>query len=178
MCADTLFYNLTVRFCAFSPATRHSKTFSTAIDQERKISGYNQCLSAWTEERDVALIHVKGGPRRGEEGMFPPGFLLAVGGNVAEDPEQEVPLQDGVKGGGDDDVAALLQVHALEHAAGVDVGAARHLLLGRVHPVRPVELHLRTHTQGETHTHTHTETHTRTHTQMQTHTHKHKMKYV
>lgn len=48
----------------------------------------------------------------------------------------------GVKSGGDDDVAAFLQVCPQEDAAGVDVDGAGHLLLQRVHPVVPIQLHL------------------------------------
>ena len=48
----------------------------------------------------------------------------------------------GVKSGGDDDIAALLQVRPQEDAAGVDVNGAGHLLLQGVHPVVPVQLHL------------------------------------
>lgn len=47
-----------------------------------------------------------------------------------------------VKSGGDDDVAAFLQVRPQEDAAGVDVNGAGHLLLQGVHPVVPVQLHL------------------------------------
>lgn len=48
----------------------------------------------------------------------------------------------GVKSGGDDDIASLLQVCPQEDAAGVDVDGAGHLLLQGVHPVVPVQLHL------------------------------------
>lgn len=47
-----------------------------------------------------------------------------------------------VKSGGDDDVAAFLQVCPQEDTAGVDVNGAGHLLLQGVHPVVPVQLHL------------------------------------
>lgn len=49
-----------------------------------------------------------------------------------------------VKSGGDDDIAAFLQVCPQEDAAGVDVNGAGHLLLQGVHPVVPVQLHLGT----------------------------------
>ena len=48
----------------------------------------------------------------------------------------------GVKSGGDDDVAAFLQVRPQEDTAGVDVNGAGHLLLQGVHPIVPVQLHL------------------------------------
>ncbi|KAK0131901.1 Olfactory marker protein [Merluccius polli] len=79
------------------------------------------CRSTVLARQPVGLVHMNHGDQ--------------VGGNVGEDPEQELSLQAGVEGRGDDDVAALLQVHAHEHAPGVDVHAARHLLLGHVHPV-------------------------------------------
>lgn len=47
-----------------------------------------------------------------------------------------------VKSGGDDDIAAFLQVCPQEDTAGVDVDGAGHLLLQGVHPVVPVQLHL------------------------------------
>lgn len=47
-----------------------------------------------------------------------------------------------VKSGGDDDVAAFLQVCPQEDATGVDVDGAGHLLLQGVHSVVPVQLHL------------------------------------
>ena len=69
--------------------------------------------------------------------------LLAVRGHVREDAEQEVSFQVWVKGRGYDDVAPLCQVDAEEHGPGVDVDAPTDLLLGGVHPVGPVQLHLR-----------------------------------
>lgn len=54
----------------------------------------------------------------------------------------------GVKSGGDDDIAAFLQVCPQEDAAGVDVNGAGHLLLQGVHPVVPVQLHLGRHHSG------------------------------
>lgn len=48
----------------------------------------------------------------------------------------------GVKSGGDDDVAAFLQVRPQEDTAGVDVNGTGHLLLQGVHPIVPVQLHL------------------------------------
>lgn len=75
-------------------------------------------------------------------------FLLAVGGHVCEDAQQEFSLQAGVEGRGYDDVAALWQVGPYEHGPGVDVGAPSNLLLGDVHTVDPVELHLNTQTSS------------------------------
>lgn len=74
------------------------------------------------------------------------GFILADGGHVCEDAKQEVSLQARVEGRGYDDVPALRQVDAYEHRPGVDVGASTNLLLGGVHPVDPVKLHLNTET--------------------------------
>lgn len=68
--------------------------------------------------------------------------LLAGCRYIREDTQQEVSLQAGVKGRGNDDVAALLQVLAQKHAAGVNVDGAAHCFLDGVHAVRPVELHL------------------------------------
>lgn len=53
-----------------------------------------------------------------------------------------------VKRGGDDDVAAFLQVRPQEDTAGVDVDGAGHLLLQGVHAVVPVQLHLGTDHSG------------------------------
>ncbi len=64
--------------------------------------------------------------------------LLAVGGNVGEDAEQEVSLQARVKSCGYDDVAPLCKVDAYEHRPGVDVDAPTDLLLGDMHTVGPV----------------------------------------
>lgn len=68
--------------------------------------------------------------------------VLAVGGNVGEDPEQKLSLQARIECCGYDDVAPLRQGDAQEDGPGVDVGASSHLLLGDVHPVVPVQLHL------------------------------------
>lgn len=65
-------------------------------------------------------------------------------GNVCEEAEEEFSLDARLKGGGYDDVAALRQVHPLEDGPGVDVDAPADLLLGHVHAVDPVQLHLST----------------------------------
>lgn len=70
--------------------------------------------------------------------------LPAVREDVGEDAQQKVSLQARVKGCGYDDVAALRQVDAKEHRPGVDVDAPTNLLLGSVHTVDPVQLHLNT----------------------------------
>ena len=62
----------------------------------------------------------------------------AVCRHVGEETQQEIPLHAGVKGRGDDDVTTFLQVLPKEHATGVDVDGAAHLLLGDVHAILPV----------------------------------------
>lgn len=64
--------------------------------------------------------------------------------HVCEDAEQEFALDAGLKGGGYDDVASLRQLDPLEDGPRVDVDAPTHLLLGYVHAVGPVQLHLNT----------------------------------
>lgn len=68
--------------------------------------------------------------------------LLAVRRHVSEDTEQELALLPGVKGRGDDDITALLQLLSQKDAAGVDVYGACYFLLGSMHTVLPVQLHL------------------------------------
>lgn len=65
-------------------------------------------------------------------------------GHVCEDAEEELSLYARLKGCGYDDVATLRQVDPLEHGPGVDVDAPADLLLGDVHAVDPVQLHLNT----------------------------------
>lgn len=65
-------------------------------------------------------------------------------GHVCEDAEEEFSLYARLKGCGYDDVAPLCQVDPLEHGPGVDVDAPADLLLGDVHAVDPVQLHLNT----------------------------------
>lgn len=65
-------------------------------------------------------------------------------GHVREDAEEEFSLSARLKGCGYDDVAPLCQVDPLEHGPGVDVDAPTDLLLGDVHAVDPVQLHLNT----------------------------------
>lgn len=72
------------------------------------------------------------------------GTVLAVRGHVREDAEEEFSLSARLKGCGYDDVAPLCQVDPLEHGPGVDVDAPTDLLLGDVHAVDPVQLHLNT----------------------------------
>lgn len=72
------------------------------------------------------------------------GIVLAVRGHVCEDAEQEFSLHARLKGGGYDDVAPLCQVDPLEHGPRVDVDTPTHLLLGDVHAVDAVQLHLNT----------------------------------
>lgn len=48
----------------------------------------------------------------------------------------------GVKGCGNDNIAALLQVFAQKDAAGVNVDGAAHRFLNGMHAVQPVELDL------------------------------------
>lgn len=73
--------------------------------------------------------------------------LPAVWGNVGEDAQQKFSLQAGFKGGGYDDVPPLFKVDAQEDGPGVDVDAASNFLLGRVHSIDPVQLHLNTRTR-------------------------------
>lgn len=87
----------------------------------------------------VRMLNRKGG---GGGSACRPAGLLAVWRHVGEDPQQEVTLLPGVKSRGDDDVATLLELLPEEDAARVDVDGARHLLLGRVHAVLSVQLHL------------------------------------
>lgn len=68
--------------------------------------------------------------------------LPAVWGNVGENAEQKLSFQASFKGCGDDDVSALFEVDAQEHGPGVDVDAASNFLLGSMHSVDPVQLHL------------------------------------
>lgn len=70
----------------------------------------------------------------------PPEF----GGHISVEPEDEFSGNPRDVGGWDEDVAALLEAHAQEHAAGVGVGRRGHSLLHRelVQPVPPVVLHL------------------------------------
>lgn len=72
------------------------------------------------------------------------GSILAVGGHVCEDAQQEFSLQARLKGCGYDDVAPLRQVNASKHRSRIDVDAPTNLLLGDVHAVDPVQLHLNT----------------------------------
>lgn len=65
-------------------------------------------------------------------------------GHVCEDAEEELSLYARLKGGGDDDVAALRQLNPLEDGPGVDVDAPANLLLAHVHAVDPVQFHLHT----------------------------------
>lgn len=65
-------------------------------------------------------------------------------GHVCEDAQQEFSLQAWLEGCGYDDVAPLRQVNASEHRSRVDVDAPTNLLLGDVHAVDPVQLHLNT----------------------------------
>jgi len=69
---------------------------------------------------------------------------LAVGRHVSEGAEQEDSLQVRVKGRGYDDVPPLRQLNAYKHRPRVDVDAPANLLLGDVHTVGSVELHLNT----------------------------------
>lgn len=72
------------------------------------------------------------------------GIVHAVRGHVCEDAQEELSLWAGLEGSGYDDVAPLRQVNATEHRSRVDVDAPSDLLLGHVHAVDPVQLHLNT----------------------------------
>lgn len=68
--------------------------------------------------------------------------LLAIWRHIREDAEQKVSFQAGVKGRGYDDIPTLSQLNAEEHRAWVDVDAPTNFLLGDMHTVDPVQLHL------------------------------------
>lgn len=71
-----------------------------------------------------------------------PKHTPAVGGNVCEDAEQELASVAWLKGGRDDDVAALRQLCPQENTPRIDVDGAGGLMLQAVHPVLAVLFHL------------------------------------
>lgn len=71
-----------------------------------------------------------------------PKHTPAVGGNVCEDTEQELASVAWLKGGRDDDVAALRQLCPQENTPRIDVDGAGGLMLQAVHPVLAVLFHL------------------------------------
>lgn len=69
-------------------------------------------------------------------------YLLAVWRHISEDTEQKFALLPRVKGRGDDDVTAFLQLLPEEHAAWIDVDGTCYFLLGCVHTVLSIQFHL------------------------------------
>lgn len=68
----------------------------------------------------------------------------AVRVHISENSDHVIPQRLRLEGGGDDDVAALLEHASHKHCPSVDVGGRRHTLLGHdvMHPILPVQFHL------------------------------------